>query len=160
MRHVWVLLSVLASLLSRVARADAWFDDQQQALPCRPTIACTADLAAPGSLEIETGYLFERLHPPNVQHSIPFLTKLTLADWVQLQFGGNGPTFLAPTGVHFFDEVVVGTVGIVGVGVVVDVVGSVVGVVFGLVVGLLVGVVDGLLVGVVDGWLVEVFVGW
>jgi hypothetical protein len=88
------------AVLSGVARGE------DGALPCRPTVACTADLVAPGHVEIETGYLFEQPRPGAQQHSIPFLTKLTLADWVQLQIGGNGPTW-AP-GARYFDDLVIG----------------------------------------------------
>ncbi len=79
---------------SHPALAASWFNDDLKALPCRPTIACTADIVPPGSFELEIGYLFRKLRSPLLQHSVPFLAKLTLAEWVQLQVGGNGPTFL------------------------------------------------------------------
>jgi len=74
------------------ASAAPGFDAEQRALPCRARIACTADILPPGSAEVESGYLYRRLHPPARQHSVPFLAKLTLTDWVQLQLGGNGAT--------------------------------------------------------------------
>ncbi len=72
---------------SRPALAALWFNDNRKALPCRPTVACTADIVPPGSFELETGYLFRKLRSPIVQHSVPFLAKLTLAEWMQLQVG-------------------------------------------------------------------------
>ncbi len=94
---------------SRPALAALWFNDDRKALPCRPTIACTADIVPPGSFELETGYLFRKLHRPIMQHSVPFLAKLTLAEWVQLQVGGNGPTFAnGPEPARFVDDIVAG----------------------------------------------------
>jgi hypothetical protein len=54
-----VFLLLLAG--SSAALATSWFDDDRQALPCRPTIACTADIVPPGSFELEIGYLFRKL---------------------------------------------------------------------------------------------------
>jgi hypothetical protein len=109
-------------------------DDRDKALPCRPTIACTADFVPPGTIDVETGVLFRHLGggaaaPAGAtsgggvrgegldagatgvtrQWSFPFLVKLTLAPWVQLQAGSNGYTAArgdAPAG--FFDDAVVG----------------------------------------------------
>jgi hypothetical protein len=93
------------------ARAASWFDADHQALPCRPTIACTADIVSPGSFELEVGYLFRKFRDAEIQHSVPFLAKLTLAEWVQLQVGGNGPTFAnAPVPTHYIDDIVTGLV--------------------------------------------------
>jgi hypothetical protein len=61
------------------------------ALPCRPTIACTADFVPPGALEIELGALGRRL-PSGLQRSFPVLFKLTAARWLQLQVATNGYT--------------------------------------------------------------------
>jgi hypothetical protein len=94
-------------LLPASARAVTWLPDQ--ALPCRPTIACTADIVPPGDVEVEVGYLFRKLHAPALQHSMPVLVKLTLATWVQLQIGGNGPTFAtAPVATRYVDDLVAG----------------------------------------------------
>jgi hypothetical protein len=64
--------------------------DRYRALPCRPTISCTADLVPPGTLEIEAGYLGRRVPPSGFIHAEPVLFKLTIVDWLQLQLGGNG----------------------------------------------------------------------
>ena len=84
-------------------------DDQTRSLPCRPTIACTADIVAPGTFEIEAGYLYRRLAGDVDQHSIPFLTKLTVVEWLQIQVGGNGPTFAdGPVALRYVDDITTG----------------------------------------------------
>lgn len=35
-----------------------WPDARDQAHPCRPTVSCTADIVAPGRLEVEVGALY------------------------------------------------------------------------------------------------------
>ncbi|MGE5182311.1 MAG: hypothetical protein ACM31C_09630 [Acidobacteriota bacterium] len=80
--------------------------DDYTALPCRPTIACTADFVPPGVLEIESGYLYRRLAGGVNQSSLPFLVKLTLAPWAQLQVGSNGPTLQGDA--HYLDDVTAG----------------------------------------------------
>jgi hypothetical protein len=108
-----VLLSAVAARLLAPAPARATGggapDDRDHVAPCRPTIACTADLSSPGTLELETGYLYRALPASATQRSFPVLLKLTLATWLQVQLGGNGYTVVqgeAPA--HFFDNVVVG----------------------------------------------------
>jgi hypothetical protein len=94
---------------SRPALPALWFNDDGKALPCRPTIACTADIVPPGSFELEAGYFFRKLRSPILQHSVPFLAKLTLAEWVQLQVGGNGPTFAnSAVPARYVDDIVTG----------------------------------------------------
>jgi hypothetical protein len=63
--------------------------EDTRALPCRPTIACTADIVAPGIVEIEAGGQLKRA-PDATTVSTPLLLKLTLADWGQLQVGSGG----------------------------------------------------------------------
>jgi hypothetical protein len=83
--------------------------DDTHSLPCRPTIACTADIVPPGSFELETGALFRHLDSGDRQWSFPFLAKLTLARWVQLQVGSNGYTHEQGTDpAHYFDDVTTG----------------------------------------------------
>jgi hypothetical protein len=74
-------------------------------LPCRPTISCTADLAAPGTLELEVGQTSSRSSAPVTTIQLPFLLKLTLTPMLQLQFASNGWTFLrGATHTDFFDD--------------------------------------------------------
>jgi hypothetical protein len=48
------MITVIALVIgSRPALAALWFNDDRKALPCRPTIACTADIVPPGSFELE-----------------------------------------------------------------------------------------------------------
>src|SRR6266849_4753786 len=67
-------------------------EGKTEVLPCRPTIACTAQIEAPGVLVLEAGYLRKDL-AGGTQHSVPFLLKLSLDERLQLQLGSNGPTF-------------------------------------------------------------------
>jgi hypothetical protein len=112
-RGLGALVSLAGSLASPLpARAAEPPDARDKTLPCRPTIACTADLVPPGTFEVEAGALFRSLggtRAPTRQWTFPFLAKLTLAPWVQVQLGSNGLT--AATGLvpeNFFDDVVVG----------------------------------------------------
>jgi hypothetical protein len=109
-RHGRTPLVVLAALLVAVpARAAGWPDERDKVLPCRPTIACTADLVAPGTFEIEAGYLYRRAASGATQRTEPFLLKLTVRSWLQLQVGSNGYTVAqgdAPA--RFFDNVSLG----------------------------------------------------
>jgi hypothetical protein len=78
-------------------------------LPCRPTIACTADLVPPGAFELEAGALFRRLGGVGRQWTFPFLAKLTTAEWFQLQVGSSGYTVSrAESTVQFFDDAQIG----------------------------------------------------
>ena len=101
MKRAWLLL-----LVARVAHADLWPSPTTSALPCRPTIACTADLVPPGVLELEAGYIYRRLAHDVNESSLPFLLKLSLSGDVQLQVGSNGLT-LAGTS-RYFDDVTLG----------------------------------------------------
>jgi len=82
---------MLASLLL-AWRATA--DEPKTLLPCRPTIACTAELAPAGVLQLEAGYLRRGLGQGVTQQSVPFLLKLALLDWLEAQLGSNGLTFV------------------------------------------------------------------
>lgn len=73
-------------------------------LPCRPTIACTAEFVAPGRLEIEAGYA-GREGPHALQHATPLLLKLTVLDWLQLQAGTNGFTY-EPASSRYVDDAI------------------------------------------------------
>jgi hypothetical protein len=92
-----------------VGAATAARADVDAALPCRPTIACTADLVPPGVVELEAGYLYRRLAGGVDQSSVPWLAKLTVAEWAQVQVGSNGPTFdSAPVPARYHDDVTFG----------------------------------------------------
>jgi hypothetical protein len=93
---------------SRDVQAASPPDNDTRSLPCRPTIACTADIVKPGLFELETGMLFRRLGDAK-QWSFPFLAKLTLARFIQLQVGSNGYTtqFDGPAA-RYFDNVTAG----------------------------------------------------
>jgi hypothetical protein len=81
---------VLGALLAATRNAGAADPPgETHTLPCRPTIACTADFVPPGTFEIETGTLFRQLGSGR-QWTLPFLAKLTLVQWFQFQFGSNG----------------------------------------------------------------------
>lgn len=80
-----------AACLAPEARAAEW-PAEDKTLPCRPTIACTADVVPPGTFEIEAGALARQLGRGTRQWSFPFLLKLTLAPWIQVQAGSNGYT--------------------------------------------------------------------
>ncbi len=90
------------------AQAAGLASDDNPALPCRPTVSCIADLAHPGSVEIESGFLFQKLSSPTLEYTNPILVKLTLANWVQLQVGGNGPTLVTSPTAHYLDNIVTG----------------------------------------------------
>jgi hypothetical protein len=84
-------------------------DDRDRALPCRPTIACTADLVPPGTFEIEAGYLYRAAAGGATQRTFPVLLKLTLTPWLQLQVGSNGYTVAqGDVPARFLDDVVLG----------------------------------------------------
>jgi len=81
-----ILTSAVCISLARGAESPG----DTRTLPCRPTIACTADIVPPGAFELETGVLFRRLGASGRQWSAPFLSKLTIANWFQVQLGSNG----------------------------------------------------------------------
>ncbi len=84
-------------------------DARDHALPCRPTVSCTADIAAPGTLEVETGLLATASTEPTRTWSYPLLLKQTVSKLLQLQVASNGFTTihgLAPA--QYLDNVGVG----------------------------------------------------
>jgi len=83
--------------------------DGDRAVPCRPTIACTADFVPPGTFEIESGVLYRRLPASANQWTFPLLFKLTLLDDLQWQLGTNGYTILrGKTPATYLDDLAVG----------------------------------------------------
>lgn len=96
--------AALAAFAAAAARAE-----EPSVLPCRPTIACTAQIEEAGLLTLEAGYLLRKLDRDVTQHSVPFLLKLSFNGWLQGQLGSNGPTFAggdAPA--RFHDDVTAG----------------------------------------------------
>jgi hypothetical protein len=103
------LTAALLLLAPTRARAAGGPEDEDRALPCRPTIACTADLVPPGTFEVEAGFLYRAAASGATQRSSPVLLKLTLATWLQLQVGSNGYTVAqGDVPARFLDDVVVG----------------------------------------------------
>jgi hypothetical protein len=90
-RRATLFLTLALVGVSRKGWAISPPDDDTTSLPCRPTIACTADIVKPGLFELETGMLFRRLGIAR-QWTFPFLAKLTLTSFMQLQLGSNGYT--------------------------------------------------------------------
>jgi hypothetical protein len=83
-----------------------WPDARDQAHPCRPTVSCTADIVAPGRLEVEAGAMYSSV-AGGAAHllSFPVLLKQTFTPLVQLQVGSNGFTFaLARPSFRYFDN--------------------------------------------------------
>jgi hypothetical protein len=83
------------------------YADDLRVAPCRPTLACTADLVPSGTLELELGYQLRRTDDSAIyQHSTPVLIKLPLASWIEAQLGTNGYT-ITPTA-HYLDNITTG----------------------------------------------------
>ena len=95
----------------RVARAEPDLpDDTDVSLPCRPTIACTADLVRPGAVEVESGALYRRAGGPLHKGvwMFPVLAKLTVVEEFQLQLGSNGySTTVSPPVERYLDDLVI-----------------------------------------------------
>src|SRR5580700_10377762 len=108
MKRAAFLLALAFLAAAETARAVSPPDDDTKSLPCRPTIACTADIVTPGLFELETGMLFRRLDGAR-QWSFPFLAKLTLATFAQLQIGSNGyTTQFDGEPARYFDDLIAG----------------------------------------------------
>lgn len=58
---------------------------QVKAQPCRPTVACTAELVPAGHVEVEVGVLGAR-----AGSAVNVLAKVSLLDWLQVQLGSDG----------------------------------------------------------------------
>jgi hypothetical protein len=88
-----------------------WPDGRDQAHPCRPTVSCTADIAAPGTLEIEVGEQYARSSAVGApsELSFPVLLKQSIAKIVQIQAGSNGYTAIDTTPIaRYLDNVYFG----------------------------------------------------
>lgn len=108
-----VLLSAVVSILGVTRHAGAEPElpnDADVSLPCRPTIACTADLVKPGSVEIESGALYRRAGGPLHKGvwMFPAIAKLTVVEQLQLQIGSNGySTTVSPPTERYIDDIVI-----------------------------------------------------
>jgi hypothetical protein len=91
------LALVAAALCSTTASAADLPGPGDKVLPCRPTVACTAEISAPGQLESEAG-LQHKVTSGGRADSAPLLFKLSLTDNFQLQVGTPGPTLLSGDG--------------------------------------------------------------
>jgi hypothetical protein len=106
-----VLALVLPLALATLASPAAAFEPpgDTRTLPCRPTIACTADLVPPGAFELEAGALYRRIDSNGKQWTFPFLAKLTLAEWAQLQVGSNGYSYAkGDVPAQYLDDITIG----------------------------------------------------
>ena len=102
------LLVAAAIVWSGSALADAP-NNTDHVVPCRPTISCTADLAAPGALEIEAGYQSSHADPATNALTLPFLLKLTVTKMLQIQLGSNGYTAIRGTSrADYLDNIFLG----------------------------------------------------
>lgn len=111
--HALVLVSTLVAIAGVAGEAHADPSpptDGDITLPCRPTIACTADLVRPGGLEIESGALYRRAGGPAHRGvwMFPAIAKLTLVEQFQLQLGSNGyTTTVSPPTERYLDDLVI-----------------------------------------------------
>jgi hypothetical protein len=84
-------------------------DARDAAHPCRPTISCTADIVAPGRLEVEVGGLATSTAAGAHVLATPLLLKQTITPLVQIQVGSNGYTWIGlPPETKYLDNVVFG----------------------------------------------------
>lgn len=84
-------------------------DARDHALPCRPTIACTADIVPPGSFEVEGGVLYRRIDTQARQWTFPLLLKQTFTEALQLQVGTNGYSITrGQVPAQYLDDVTIG----------------------------------------------------
>ncbi len=75
-------------------------------VPCRPTVTCTAELAAPASSTSSSAISCGGCREEQRRRHHAVSLKLPLAHWIEVQLGGNGYT-IAPSA-HYFDDIVAG----------------------------------------------------
>jgi hypothetical protein len=98
---------VLVALL--LASQTALAEEESHVLPCRPTVACTANIEAAGTVTVEAGYLGSRLEHDLTAQSVPYLVKWSISEWLQGQLGSNGPTLVqGPAPARYHDNLTVG----------------------------------------------------
>ena len=108
-QNTTLILLILAVMAPRAALAADADDDSRRALPCRPTIACTADIVPPGVFEFEAGVIYRRIDGHGRQWAFPLLLKETVTDDLQLQLGTNGYSILkGDVPAQYLDDVTFG----------------------------------------------------
>src|SRR4051794_12929397 len=112
-RVVRVALGMTLSVgVASEARSAELPDGHDTALPCRPTISCTAVITPPGTLEVEVGGIASKLAGGSRSLAFPFLLKQSVAKFLQLQLGSNGYTIAtsSPTAAtaRYLDNVFLG----------------------------------------------------
>lgn len=106
--------SFVAAIVVAVVHHPGWAsaelpDGRDHALPCRPTIACTADIVPPGAFEVEGGILFRRIASKGRLWTFPVLLKQTFTEALQLQVGSNGYTLSrGEVPAQYLDDLTVG----------------------------------------------------
>jgi hypothetical protein len=100
------LCAIGIALVAVLVGAGAVRADNAQVLPCRPTVTCTADLAPPGTLELELGYQARWPSAGATQQTTPILAKLPILRWLELQLGTNGLTLAGSA--RYIDNAVAG----------------------------------------------------
>jgi hypothetical protein len=84
-------MKTIAITLLLTSNAVADPEAEVSVLPCRPTIACTAEIVPQGTVEVETGYA-QRRGTGDAIGSLQALVKYSVTDRVQLQVGTNNVT--------------------------------------------------------------------
>lgn len=99
---LWSIAALATEETTVSEKADRVDDGRVTAMPCRPTIACTADLVPAGNFEVELGYGARRAEA--LVHSGQVLLKYSLLDSLQFQLGTVGLFSAGPgTVAHAFD---------------------------------------------------------
>jgi hypothetical protein len=96
-----MLRSIVGLATCALVAAPARADDDAKVLPCRPTVTCTAELAPPGTLELEVGEQLQR-GGGAWSDAVPLLVKLPIARWFEAQVGTD--YFVGP-GARYLDNV-------------------------------------------------------
>jgi hypothetical protein len=105
-----IILATIAGLTLPSARAAEPPNHDDVARPCRPTVSCTAELAAPGTLEVEAGAQSSRASDGSRTVTFPFLFKQTLTPWLEAQLGSNGYTAnVGRVSARYLDNLAIGT---------------------------------------------------
>jgi hypothetical protein len=111
-RAITLLVLVAGVCATRRAESAEPPDGRDTSRPCRPTVSCTAEIVAPGTLEVETGAAASKLGNGSRSLTVPFLLKQSVTPQLQLQLGSNGYTATTATTstppARYLDNVFVG----------------------------------------------------